>query len=329
VAALDQAAVVFPDDVTLLVAGPRDGRLVQWADVIAPPLSHSLPASPTIQQRIAGGADGVTAANQFETQVPPDGGTALLVPGDAALAWLCGDPRAQFDAAHWLPVMAAVSPGVLCCRIPVNALARGAGVRVAAAGPAGAELPALLAVDLLGLDVMPVFGIYDAASRERALASHAVDAVFLHGRNVPQRAVTLAAAGVPPLFCLGPPDEEGEVSHDPIVSDIPTLPEFALRLRGAALGGPLYTAWRAAAAAAQLEYALVLPQLTPAALVAAWRQAGVKVAATHELQAGTAAGIRTLAMPAASVSAAAVAADAAALLDLRRWLGSRFNWQPV
>ena len=44
-----------------------------------------------------GSADGVTGANQFEARGAPDGQTVLLVPGQAAVAWMVGDPRAQFD----------------------------------------------------------------------------------------------------------------------------------------------------------------------------------------------------------------------------------------
>jgi hypothetical protein len=327
VAAPNRKAVTFPNRITLLVAGPEDGRLLQWAEIICASLPQSLPASPDIERRVAGGADGVTGANQFETRVSPDGGTAMLVPGDAALAWLAGDPRARYDAARWLPVMSAVSPGVLCCRIPLHALSRGARVRVAAASPVSAELPAMLALDLLELDLEPVFGISGQAMSQNAVASHAVDAVFLHGKYVPQRTAALAAAGMPPLFCLGIPDDAGGIGRDPLVPTIPSLPELALRLRGATSGGPLYAAWHAASAAAQLEYALVLPELTPPALVATWRQAGTRVAVAQAQS--SASGVRTLAMPAASIRASAMTANVAALLMLRQWLSTRLRWQPT
>jgi len=79
-----------------------------------------------------------------------------------------------------------------------------------------------------------------------------------------------------------------------------------------------------------LEFALVLPQLTPAAMVSVWRRAGVDASMSLALQTvGAAAGVRPLAGPVATASASAVAADSAALLELRRWLASRFNWRPA
>src|SRR5271166_1871079 len=92
------ASEPFPRKVVLLAAGPDDGRMDRWGRLLAPPLERALPAGCSLQVGTVGGIDGVTGANRFEARVPPDGSTTLLVPGSAALAWLAGDPRAQFDA---------------------------------------------------------------------------------------------------------------------------------------------------------------------------------------------------------------------------------------
>ena len=39
--------------------------------------------------------------------------TVLLAPGEAALAWMVGDPRAQFDVGHWVPVMAGTASAIV------------------------------------------------------------------------------------------------------------------------------------------------------------------------------------------------------------------------
>ncbi len=314
----------FPDRVRILVAGPRGGRMDRWAEIIEAAFSRTLPPETTLHQTLAGGADGVTAANQFEARVAPDGQTVLLLPGEAPRAWLTGDPRARFDVASWLPVMAGLTCGVLVSRVPASALGRGARLRVATSAPAGPELPALLGLYLMGIEPVPTFGLHSAARSLQALRGGAVDAVFLVGPNVPSLLPSAAAAGVMPLFTLGVPTQNG-VKGDPLLPDVPTAPELVAALRGTLPTGPLAEAWRSVAAATQIEFALVLPPLTPAALVAQWRRAATE--ASTALQAKVS-GVRLLGAPEANTATTAIAANSIAMLALRRWLAVRFNWSP-
>jgi hypothetical protein len=315
----------FAEGATLVVAGPERGRLDHWAGLIAPALSRGLPAGTVLRRRPAGGDDGVTGANQFEARATPDGHTAMLLPGDAALAWLTGDPRAHFDAARWVPIVAGWTAGVVVGRVSLGALPAGARLRIAAAEPAGPDIAALLGLDLLRIEAAPVFRIDGFAAARAAAAAQAVDAVFLHGEDVPRHAAQLARIGLTPLFSLGLPDGMGGTSRDPLFSDVPTVAE--LLETAPAPPGPLHAAWRAAASAAQVDFALVLPQLTPAAMVALWRRAGALLPGAPELRSAAGAGVRPLAAPATIT--ASLAPDASALLELRRWLADRYNWQPA
>jgi hypothetical protein len=307
----------------LLMAGPADGTLARWGARLAEALAPGLPADARIQATAVGGADGVTGANQFTARVAPDGNTLLLAPGAAALAWQVGDRRAQFDVGRWLGVMAGVVPGVVCGRVgaaQIGAAQTGGGqiggrpgerLRVGMAGPVGPDLAALLGLELAGLAVAPVFGVLDQDAAAQALASRAVDAVLLRGAGVAANLAPLAQVGVVPLFALGD-------ARDPAWLAIPTLAEFA-GARGVAPGAGLSAAWHGVAATAQTEFALVLPQLTPAALVALWRQAGSQAMAAMQ-QPG-----QLRALDGAAVQA--LAADAAALSALRAWLAERLNWK--
>lgn len=318
----------FPEGATLLVGGPATGRTAEWGRLLAPLLQQGLPLTEPLRQDLVGGADGVTAANQFEARTTPDGATALLLPGSAALLWLVGDPRAKFDVAHWVPGLAGIGSGVIAARLPLERLGIGAPVRFAAAAPNGPELPGLLAIELLGLRLVPVFGIGTEAARRDALAHGVVDAVFVGGRDVPQLVPALAASGALPLLSMGSPDATGAWQRDAAYPALPTLPELRAA-RGLPPAAPLMPAWRAAATAVQLDVALVLPHLTPAAMVALWRLACAKAAAAPELQAAASSiAVRPQAAPVASASTEALAVDAAALLVLRRWLTTRFNWRP-
>lgn len=306
---------------SLLVAGPPGGRLDRWARALTVAVTPALPVGTHLQTDTVGGDDGVTGANQFATRVTPDGNTVLLAPGDAALAWLVGDPRARFDVAKWLGVAAGIAPAVVCGRVAAGR--PGERIRVGLSGPVGADLASLLGLELAGLAATPVFGVLDQGAAIQALASRAVDAVLLRGAGVAANLGPLAQVGVTPLFTLGAVGGDG---RDALLPEVPNLVEFA-QARGAAPAAALLAGWRGVAAAAQAEYALVLPQLTPAALVALWRQAGSQAAASPALH-DAAGGTSSIGGPAAHALAQALAPDVPAITELRAWLASRMGWRP-
>jgi len=322
------ATVPFAETPRLFVAGPADGALNHWADALLPALEQSLPPDTAIKRVEIGSADGVTGANQFEVRGAPDGQTVLLAPGRAPLAWLVGDPRAKFDVAHWVPVIAGSSPAVVVGRPTV--LTPNGRARVAAAAPASLDLTALLGIYLLRTNMEPVFGLWEPGTVESAFAQGVVDALLVRGHRVPERVAALTAAGAQPLFTLGALDEHRRLVRDPVFPALPHFSELFAISTGNQPSGPLYEAWCAAAAAAQLDFGLVLPQLTPAAMVALWRRAGSDAVAEVGVQATAAtASVRPLAGLVATANTAALAASAPALLELRRWLASRFHWRPA
>jgi len=313
----------FPNGASLMVAGPEGGALDECARSLLPALARSLARGSQPRRIALGAADGVTGANQFDARVAPDGLTALLVPGTAALAWLAADERAQFDVGRWVSVMAAAVPGVLVAR--PGTLLPGRAVRIACSTMTGPDLPALLGIDLLGATAQPV----QAAARQAALAAYsgdAVDAVFLQGHRVPQRLAAFAEAGARPAFTLGALDEAGRLVRSPLFPDVPHFGEAYATLWQSPAAGPLYAAWCATAAAARLDWALVLPLLTPAAMVALWRRAGSDAAASAEVKAfAQSVGALPLGATAATGAVGSLVGDPAGLLELRRWLASRFN----
>ncbi len=316
------AADGTPDAAAMLVAGPSGGHLDRWANALAAPLGRGLAQAMPLRWQTVGGADGVTGANQFEARVSPDGQTALLLPCDAAFAWLAGDPRARFDAARWVPVMSGTTAAMIAGRVPIEALGPGTKLRIAASGPAGPDLAALLALDLLGIEAVPVFNLQDPGAVAAAFGNHAVDAVFLHGEDASRRLAALPGAA--PVVMVDPNDPDGQVRRDPRFPRVPGVLDI-LGARRQGTGGPLFEAWCVAAAAAQLEFALVLPQLAPASSVSLWRRAAAQVAGAPDALAAFSDDVRPVAAPVSPV----VMADAQTLFELRRWLATRFNWQPA
>ncbi len=310
------AHVAVPDAATLLIAGPAQGATAVWANLILPALVHALPPGTRLGRESVGGADGVTAANQFEALTASDGEAVLLLPGAAALAWLVGDPRARFNAAQWVTALAGTTPAILASRLPLARIATGQVVRVAG-NPGGPALPALLALELIG--ALP------QAVPDRADYANA-DAVLLHGRDIGRRLDEAVQAGFAPILAFRERNADGQPSRDPDFPELPTSGEKLLtRTRQ-----PLFAALEAAIAATRLDTALVLPALTSASMVALWRRACAQAVTLPATQAAAARlGIHTEAEAAAVASTAPLAAVAAAvLLDLRQWLAQRFGWHP-
>lgn len=324
------AAVPFPDGVTILVAGPDGGRLGEWGDAVAMALGGALPPGTKVNATCTGGLDGVTGANQFEARVAPDGATVLLVPGAAALDWLVGDTRAHFDAEHWVPIMAGVTPAIVMARPDVIPFAADRPIRIAASGPVGPQLPAILGLELLGAQVVPVFDLVEPAAAGAAFVAGKADAVLAWGHNASQQVAALQSAGGKPLFAFGGLDAGNLPFRDPAFPDVPALVELYVARHGTKPTGARYDAWRATAAATQLEFGLVLPGLTSAAMVALWRRAAGQAAVQPGVQhlADTLA-VRPLEGVAAAAVMTGIAADAAALLELRGWLATQFNWRPT
>jgi hypothetical protein len=326
--ATPQDQVRFPDGATMLVAGPSGGLMAQWCRAIRPTLAQSLAPGLPVRQTNVGGPDGVTGANEFDARIMPDGRTVLLTPGDAAITWLVGDPRAKFDVTHWVPVMACVTPAIVVAR--ASAFAVPGVIRVAATTPAGLQLPGLLGIEMLGQRAQLVRVYQDERSLREAFAQHAIDAVLLRGHHVPQHAGALAQVGAVPAFTLGAIDALGRLVRCAQFPEVPNLAEFYARRRGSMPGGPLFEAWRAAAIAAQLEFGMELLTVTPADMVALWRHAGVEASRALDVAAlARSFAVRPIGGPEAMATSAALAVNAAALTSLRQWLAERFNWHPL
>lgn len=309
---------------TMMVAGPADNATARWAGLLVGPLAEALHPGQALAVAAVGGRDGVTGANAFEALTNPDGSTALLVPGAAAVAWLVGDPRVHFDAARWVPALASFGSAVLVGRgdKPRD------GLRVAASTPGGLELPALLGLSLLGAAPAPAFGLADPDDARAALLGGRVDAMLLTGRDVPQRMAALARQGLRPIFSLGA--DARATARDPALPDVPTVPELYHARVGRKPAGALFDAWMATAAAARLDAALVLQLLTPPALVARWRGACTQAIADPALASAVrTAQVNPLPAPDCVNALSVIVADETTLLTLRRWIASRTDWQPA
>lgn len=297
----------LPGVATLLVPGPEDGGYARWAARLSLAFGRAgtgHAAAPRLAPQVLGAPDGVTAANRFATEAGPDGRTLLVVTALALQARLVGDRRTHFDGAGWLPVCAARhAPIAVVGRGPLPDA--GASLRLGLGPAEAAETAALLALDLIGRRATPVMGLSPEAARA-ALAQGAVDAI-------PLALDAAAPVDIPgrPWFLLE--EREGRET----VPDVPTVRELVAH--GPA---PLQEALRVVTANASLLAAVVLPALTPANVVAAWR--GHARRWTDEERAP---GLRAVPGQHAGPLLAGLGVAPETSAAYRAWLLDRLNWQ--
>lgn len=298
----------LPATPSVFVAGPAGGVVDQWATLIAGPMGIALqgPSAPPLASETVGGADGVTGVNQFQARTAPDGATALLMPGAALMAWLVGDTRVRFDVGTWAPLWGATTGAFVATRAPLVA---GRALRVAVPGVGGPGLEALLALELMGIDAIPMIG-----------RSHGeVDAVYLRGGIARD---PLAAAGFVPAFSL-----TGRPGRDPAFPDLPQAAELFTPAR--ATDREAIAVFQAVSAAASIEVALVMPAVVPAAVLAWWRHGCAQMDDAAAVRAAAlSASVRQDDAGQIATQLSCVALDMTAMLSLRTRLAERYHWRP-
>lgn len=319
-----------PGGYAILAAGPGGALISRWADACALALGPGFPGGPTLQTQPTGGLDGVTGANRFDASVASDGSTAAMFPGATLLAWLTGDSRVHFDPTHWVPVMGATNSGILVVRLPAGAapspqsIAVGGSLKLAADQPESNDLAALLALQRMGVQTAPIFGLRSTDAKTKAFLAGEADAVFLCGEGVPEDIAPLAANGGVPVFSLGRMGDDGKLAADPL---FPALPD-AIGFGAVNPDAPLGAAYAAAAAAARLDFLVTLPHLTDPDAVALWQQAAIAAITADALDSAaqaSAVNLRAAAGTGAELSALALSpADQAAL---QGFLQTRFGWR--
>jgi hypothetical protein len=312
----------------LLVAGPDGGQTSRWGNACALAISPCLPGTPSIMAQPVGGLDGVTGANQLDALVVPDGKTAAVLPGAALIAYLLGDSRVHFDPTRWLPLLAGVNSGVLMLRgtapPDIAGLRAAPPLRIAADQPQSRDLAALLGLARLGIATAPVFGLRDTAAKTSAFIAGEVDAVFLCGEGVPEDSAPLTASGAVPFFNIGALGPDGTMGPDPFFPDLANA-----RNLGPAISPDMDAAYQAAAAAAQLDFLLVLPKLTDPGASSLWAQAAAQASTAQALAAAASASSISL-QPATGLAGAlaALAIPPLAQSSMLAYLAKNYGWQP-
>lgn len=229
------------------------GGSAKWANFFAPLLSEELPGNPTVVVKFMPGAGSTKGANWFQQQKHEDGTTLFGTSGSTQFPYLLGDPRVRYEYSDWTPVMASGTGGVAYINPEDGAKFDGSANALkdidfiyGSQGATRLDLVPLLAWEMLGMNVEPVFGIKGRGDgrlmfeRGEATIDYQTSSAYLGAS-----ADLVASGKAVAMMSWGALDEDGNIVRDPTFPDIPTFKEVCEATDGCETSGEAWDAWKA------------------------------------------------------------------------------------
>ena len=263
VAALFAAAAIAPaaqaetdlsgETVEWVIPFSETGGSAKWANFFAPLLSEALPGQPTVVVKFMPGAGSTKGANWFQEQSEGDGTLIFGSSGSTQFPYLLNDPRVRYEYKDWEPVMATGTGGVAYLTPEAGEAFDGSANALqdmnfiyGSQGATRLDLVPLLAWDMLGMNVEPVFGIKGRGDgrlmfeRGEANIDYQTTSGYLGGS-----ADLVDQGKAVPMMTWGALDEDGNIVRDPTFPDMPTFKEVCEATEGCETSGEAWDAWKA------------------------------------------------------------------------------------
>jgi len=260
----------------------ESGGSAKWANFYAPLLSEALPGKPTVVVKFMPGAGSTKGANWFQKKKYKDGTTIFGSSGSTQFPYLLGDPRVKYEYKDWNVVLASGTGGV--AYLPPDLANKFDGDAddlkeinfiYGSQGATRLDLVPLLAWEMLGLKVEPVFGIKGRGDgrlmfeRGEANIDYQTSSSYLKGV-----APLVKEGKAVPMMSWGSLDADGNIVRDPTFPDMPTFKEVCEATAGCEPKGEKWEAWKAFFVAGFPAQKMVfLPQGAPADAIATYTKA--------------------------------------------------------
>jgi len=225
----------------------------KWARFYAPLLAQALPGKPTVVVKNMPGAGSTKGANWFASRAKPDGLTILGTSGSTQFPFLLNDPRVKFDYGDWNVVLVSATGGVTYLPEDLGARWRQNPASVlntdfiyGSQGATRLDLVPLLAWEMLGLKVDPVFGIKGRGDGRLMFERGEANIDYQTSSSFLSKVMPLVEEGkAVPIMTWGALDENGNIVRDPTFPDIPTFKEVYQQIKGVQPSGDSWEAWKA------------------------------------------------------------------------------------
>jgi len=250
-----QAAVDFSGEtVTLIVPFKEGGGTDKWARFYAPRLAEQLPGKPAVVVKNMPGAGSTKGANHFSSgRVDADGLTLFASSGSTQFPYLLGDPRVKYDYADWNVVLASSTGGVAYLPADLGAKYNADPKSLlneqfiyGSQGATKLDLVPLLAFELLGMQVEPVFGLKGRGDGRLMFERGEANIDYQTSSAYLSKVMPLVNEGkAVPMMSWGALDEQGNIVRDPTFPDMPTFKEVYTQVHGKEPFGTAWEAWKA------------------------------------------------------------------------------------
>lgn len=236
--------------VEMLVPYKAGGGTDIYARFLAPLLSKHLPGEPTIVVNNVPGAGALAGSNQFQDRAEADGTDIFAASASVTLNFAFSNPQADYKLDDWNAFISTAVGTVVYARADLGIEGpedieklQDAELLMGGNNPTGGDMRTLLSLDLLGIDVKPVFGMNRGdvyAAFDRGEFNINFDTITAYEQQV----VPMVEQGTAvPLFTLGFIDDEGNYGRDPAQPDLPSFLEVYETVHGEPLTGEAYDAW--------------------------------------------------------------------------------------
>ncbi|MBY8974580.1 tricarboxylate transporter [Rhodobacteraceae bacterium NNCM2] len=226
----------------------------KWARFYGPLLSEALPGNPTVVVKNMPGAGSTKGANFFAERAKPDGLTILGTSGSTQFPFLLDDPRVRYDYADWNVVLASATGGV--AYLPPDLAKRWAAdpkdvienvdFIYGSQGATRLDLVPLLAWEMLGMNVEPVFGIKGRGDGRLMFERGEVNIDYQTSSGFLSKVTPLVEEGkAVPIMTWGALDADNNIVRDPTFPDVPTFKEVYTQVMGKEPSGEAWDAWKA------------------------------------------------------------------------------------
>ncbi|THH38156.1 tricarboxylate transporter [Aliishimia ponticola] len=229
------------------------GGSAKWANFFAPLLAEELPGNPTVVVKFMPGAGSTKGANWFQEQEHEDGTLLFGTSGSTQFPYLLGDPRVRYEYSDWTPVMASGTGGVAYLNPEDGAKFDGTANNLkdidfiyGSQGATRLDLVPLLAWEMLGMNVEPVFGIKGRGDGRLMFERGEATIDYQTSSSYLGAAADLVAQGkAVPMMTWGALDADGNIVRDPTFPEMPTFKEVCEATEGCETSGEAWDAWKA------------------------------------------------------------------------------------
>lgn len=274
-------------NIEFVIPFKEGGGSDKWARFYAPLLSETLPGKPSVIVKNMPGAGSLKGANWFASRAKPDGLTIFGSSGSTQFPFLLDDKRVKFDYADWNVVLVSGTGGVAYlppdlaqrwAKDPQEVIANVDFIYGSQAAK-GLDLVPLLAWEILGMKVEPIFGIKGRGEGRLMFERGEVNIDYQTSSGFISKVIPLVKEGkAVPIMTWGELDDNGNILRDPTFPNIPTFKEVYTQIKGAEPSGEAWEAWKAFFVAGFPAQKMVfLPKGTPADIIDTYTKAFVAI----------------------------------------------------